>query len=179
MINTTQYLAIHQDVQNHAGVDGIEGLNDCATQADPTIMLSHVCRNAGGLEDLFVSATANWFMKTLGISEFSHWIYAPNRVVEKRLGFDLSVGKVNTATMRLRIQTKMIKVACDEVDGSSLDAIRDPFAKHIEGVGGTNSDSASRLHLQCEQTVFGLCAQWWYRASVFADASLCMPSRIS
>lgn len=95
---------VHEDAKQYKDIDSTPGMNACG--GTPR------CGNEEALEDIFVAATAHWFANQLK-APFHKVIYAPNRRVEERCSFDLSVGLVNTTKIRLRIQSKIYTGACD------------------------------------------------------------------
>jgi|GEM_PF-5801721 len=98
------------------------------------------CGNKEALEDLFVAATAHWFTRQMQLP-FERVVYAPNRRIEARCGFDLSIAPVNAERLRLRIQNKISPTWCDTGEPIELSARRHPG-------GDVKWSEEHRLHRQ-------------------------------
>jgi hypothetical protein len=131
--------AVHEDAERYVDLDAEPGMNPSGG--------TPYCGNREALEDLFVAATAHWFTRQMQLP-FQHVVYAPNRRIEARCGFDLSIAPVNSERLRLRIQSKVSPTWCDTVDTIELPAER--------YLGGEVQSDANRLHHQ----VGLLCGMW-------------------
>lgn len=125
---------VDTDAQRFIDIDAEPGMNICGGTPE--------CGNKEALEDLLTTCTANWFATNLGLP-IQQVIYSPNRVTERRCGFDLSVGRFNSPKLRLRIQSKFSATWCDEPQLLSL-----PAKKPV--VGQERLSEAERLFLQLE-----------------------------
>lgn len=149
--------AVHDDAKKHVDFDAQPGMNTC--RGVPK------CGNAEALEDLFVAATAHWFADKLNLP-FHEVIYAPNRIVERRCGFDLSVGQFNSKKIRIRIQSKIVPTWCDVKNSIRLDA------RQHDGTPKTQWTSANRLHRQAE-LLGSICAESKQRAFPYLMVHQC------
>ncbi len=123
---------VHADARSYVDLDTEPGMN-------PSGGTPH-CGNKEALEDLFVSATANWFAAETKLP-FQEVVYAPNRWIERDCGFDLSIAPVNSTRLRLRIQNKIEASWCDASNNISFHASR------FEGTTERWTDE-NRLHHQ-------------------------------
>ena len=106
--NPSLRIQIHRDAKQYSELDVQRpSLNPCMNQ-DKEDDCSQHCRNRETMEDLFVAMTAHWFATQLN-QPFNEIIYSPNSRVEKRCGFDLSVGAFNSEKVRLRLQHKVLR----------------------------------------------------------------------
>jgi len=126
--------AVHADADSYAELDADPNINPCGGTPD--------CGNKEALEDLLVAATAHWFTVQMKLP-FQQIVYAPNRYIERRCGFDLSIAPVNTKNVRLRIQSKINPTWCDTENTIELSAKRHPG-------GDVRFSTANRLHHQIE-----------------------------